>query len=101
MEFRMNLAQMNDAIRRAVLFDTSKVPYEVPSYPYVWRYNKDTDSIRLEMGQEADNRRISAMFTFQVNGPPMGVGVLVHVSVWFIDPTLDAGMPGWSAVHSV
>lgn len=92
---------MNDAIRRAELFDISKSPYGVSTYPWVWNYNKDK-SIRLEMGltDGANPRRVIAMFMFQVNGPPTGIGVLVHIAVWLADPRRDPPGPDWSAIHS-
>lgn len=97
----MSIAQMNDALRRAERFDIDKAPFGFPSYPYVWKSNKD--SIRLEMGltDGLERRRVIAMFMFQVNGPPTGVGVLVHVAVWLAaDPGADPQAQGWTAVHS-
>lgn len=94
---------MNDAIRRATTFDLSKSPYGAPAYPYVWNYNKEHSSIRLEMGltdSESDRKRVISMFMFQVNGPPTGVGVLVHVAVWLADPSKEPSGPDWSAIHS-
>ena len=96
---------MQDAYRRAETFEVSKSPYGLPSYPYVWHVAREHNSLRLEMGKTektlvGDSRRIVAMFTFQVNGPPAGVGVLAHVAVWLIPEDGEPDADGWTARHS-
>ena len=101
MEFRTSVVLMNDAIRRAVEFDLDKSPIGFPMLPYVWRYNKDSKSIRLEMGTaDLEDRRVIAMFSFTMNPPPSGLGVIVHVSVWVTTPNADPRASDWAAVHS-
>ena len=103
-EFRTSVVLMNDAIRRAVEFDLDKSPIGFPMLPYVWRYNKDSKSIRLEMGTtttfDLEDRRVIAMFSFTMNPPPSGLGVIVHVSVWLATLNADPRSPDWAAVHS-
>ena len=92
---------MNDALRRAEMHTVGRSPYEIPSYPYVWFADRGRRTIRLEMGltEEAVPKRIVAMFHMEPRAPPAGVGVLVHIVVWFMptegsDPELQ---PHYSA----
>ena len=75
--------------------------YGIPSYPHVWFADRSRKTIRLEMGptDEEIPKRVAAMFHMEPRAPPAGVGVLVHIVVWFMptegsDPELQ---PHYSA----
>lgn len=106
MEFRLTVEQKQKAISRAEELGADQSPYGIPIYPFVWSYTSQTQSIRLEMGEDTAGKK-AAMFTFEDDshrpslrtawarhGQFLPTTVVVHISVFIIKNDLA---PDWSA----
>ena len=82
-EFRLGMDQARLAAQNAVAHAEDKAPYGIPTYPFVWLFNQEHQSIRLNMGFDEGGRKYTALFS--LDHSPVAAGVLVHVSV-FITP---------------
>ena len=88
LEGNITLVQLNQAYKVAEVFSVKNSPYGVPTYPYVFVPRPTNDTIHMEMGKDAEGKRIVALFT--IKKVPDRPGALVHVAVFLMDEKLAA-----------